>query len=87
MFTNTRRYIRRSREQWAEFIGLQLGSGVSAPKFYEQAGVCYQSFMAWRKKLGMPEAKSGGSPQFVEPTASSNTTELKSTASIVRFKI
>ena len=65
MSTSTRRYIRRSREQWAEFIELQLGSGSSAPKFCEQADVSYQSFLAWRKELSTPETKSIGSPQFV----------------------
>ena len=68
MSTTTRRYIRRSREQWAEFIELQPGSGLSAPKFCEQAGVSYQSFMAWRKKLNTPESSSSDSPKFVELT-------------------
>ena len=39
-----RKYIRRSRQQWSELIELQPGSGLSVPKFCEQAGVSYQSF-------------------------------------------
>ena len=87
MSTSTRRYIRRSREQWAEFIELQPSSGLSAPKFCEQAGVSYQSFMAWRKKLSMPEAKSSESPKFIELTASSNATELQSTAPTGQWQV
>ena len=80
MSTSTRRYNRRTPEQWAELIELQPSSGLSAPKFCEQAGVSYQSFMAWRKKLSTPETKSSDSPKFVELTAPNNSTELQSTA-------
>lgn len=87
MSTTTRRYIRRSREQWAELIELQPGSGLSAPKFCEQAGVSYQSFMAWRKKLSTPETQSSDSPDFVELTASGNSTELQRTAPTSEWQV
>lgn len=67
--STTRRYIRRSRQQWIELIELQPGSGLSAPKFCEQAGVSYQSFMAWRKKIKTPQKETANSPKFIELTA------------------
>ena len=71
--STTRKYIRRSRQQWVELIELQPGSGLSAPKFCEQAGVSYQSFMGSRKKLETPDIKPAQPPQFVELTAPNNT--------------
>ena len=71
--STTRSYIRRTRQQWKELIELQPGSELSPPKFCEQAGVSYQSFMAWRKKLKMPDTQSTHPPQFVELTAPVNT--------------
>lgn len=70
--SSTRRYVRRSRQQWSELIELQPGSGLSIPKFCDQAGVSYQSFMAWRKKLEIPVSSSIDSPQFVELTSPDN---------------
>lgn len=53
--STSRQYIRRSRAQWEELIVLQLSFRLSAPKFFEKAGVSYQSFMSWRKKISTPE--------------------------------
>ena len=72
--STTRSYIRRTRQQWKELIELQPGSELSPANFCEQAGVSYQSFMAWRKKLETPNAQPTQPPQFVELTAPVNTT-------------
>jgi len=87
MSTATRRYTRRSREQWAELIELQPGSGLSAPKFCEQAGVSYQSFMAWRKKLSASETQSSGLPQFVELTTPDRPTESDQSTSTSEWRV
>ena len=73
--STTRRYIRHSREQWAELIALQPGSGLSASKFCEQAGISYQSFMGWRKKLRAPGVASNDSARFVELTTTGQPAE------------
>jgi len=68
-----RKYIRRSQQQWSELIELQPESGLSIPKFCEQAGVSYQSFMAWRKRITIPEQRKSQSPEFVELTSPEHT--------------
>ena len=47
--STTRKYVRRSRQQWAELIGQQPGSGLNVSQFCKQEGVSYQSFQSWRK--------------------------------------
>ena len=81
--STTRKYIRRTRQQWKELIELQPGSELSPPKFCEQAGVSYQSFMAWRKKLSTANSQSTHSPQFVELTAPINTTAHSESMGVV----
>lgn len=87
MSATTRRYIRRSRTQWAELIELQPGSGLSIPKFCEKAGVSYQCFMAWRKKLSAPESQATKSPAFVELTASGNGTDPERSVSTSQWQV
>ena len=82
--STSRRYIRRSRQQWAELIELQPGSGLSAPKFCEQAGVSYQSFMAWRKKIESPKADVNDTPSFVELTTPSHPIIQSESMAVVR---
>lgn len=65
----TRRYIRRSRKQWTELVELQSGSGLSVPRFCEQSGVSYQSFMNWRKKLSAQTDSLETPSPFIELTA------------------
>ena len=70
--STTRKYVRRSRQQWAELIRQQPGSGLNVSQFCKQEGVSYQSFQNWRKKL---EPQSGGTDLasgFIELTAPSS---------------
>lgn len=85
--STTRKYIRRTRQQWKELIELQPGSELSPPKFCEQAGVSYQSFMAWRKKLETPNTQSTQPPQFVELTAPVNTTAPGESMSVSEWQV
>ena len=76
-----RQYIRRCRAQWEELIELQLSSGLSAPKFCEKAGVSYQSFMSWRKKISTPEIRLTDSSKFIELTTPDNIAESEHSTS------
>lgn len=85
--STSRQYIRRSRAQWEELIELQLGSGLSAPKFCEKAGVSYQSFMSWRKKISTPQIGSNDSSKFIELTAPDNIAESEHSNSSSQWQV
>ena len=70
--STTRKYVRRSRQQWAELIELQPGSGLNVSQFCKQAGVSYQSFQNWRKKLETQVTKTDSASGFIELTAPSS---------------
>lgn len=70
--STTRKYVRRSRQQWAELIELQPDSGLSISQFCKQAGVSYQSFQNWRKKLEPQALKADSASGFIELTAPSS---------------
>ncbi len=46
---------RRNQAQWKKLIEQQSHSGLNAAAFCRQAGIGYPSFMAWRKRLRVPE--------------------------------
>jgi len=87
IMTTTRKYIRRSRQQWSELIELQSDSGLSIPKFCEQAGFSYQRFMAWRKRITTPEKRKIQSPEFVELTSSEQTAAAHQSPSVNHWQI
>ena len=85
--STSRQYIRRSRAQWEELVELQLSSGLSAPKFCEEAGVSYQSFMSWRKKFATREVNSNDSPKFIELTTPDNIAESEHSTSSSQWQV
>ena len=85
--STTRKYVRRSRQQWAELIELQPSSGLSVPHFCQQAGVSYPSFMAWRKKLRVADSVSNNPPGFVELTSAADQTIPGNTAELNHWQV
>jgi len=70
--STTRKYVRRSRQQWAELIGQQSGSGLNVSQFCKQEGVSYQSFQSWRKKLEPQGDGTDLASGFIELTSPSS---------------
>ncbi len=68
----SKKYQRRSPEQWKELIEQYSDSSLSAKKFCDAQGIGYASFCKWRQKLTersteeAPQSPKSANPNFID---------------------
>lgn len=58
--------MRISRDEQLALVGEHKHSGLSATAFCRERGICYQSFLNWKKKAASPDRITTGRAAFVE---------------------
>lgn len=61
--------MRTGRETWIRYVDEWLGSGLSQAEFCRKAGICYNSFNTWKRRLSVEQASGALAGGTVSPVS------------------